>query len=242
MVTPAVVAHRGASGCRPEHTLEAYRTAIRAGADDIEVDLVVTRDGVLVARHDNELSATTDVATRPDLADRRTARVVDGRRLTGWFVEDLTFAELATVAATERFPTMRPGNRTFEGHEGVVSFTAILAMVQAESTRRGRQVGVMAELKHAAHFDRRGLPLDQLLLADLARHGLDHARSRVTVMSFETTVLRRLAARTTVPLIQLVDLPDRRPADLVAAGDDRTYRDLTWWPRRGSSSTRAWTV
>jgi glycerophosphoryl diester phosphodiesterase len=226
VVTPAVVAHRGASGYRPEHTLGAYRLAIRMGVDDIEVDLVSTRDGVLVARHEGELSATTDVADHPELADRRTTRWVDGVEREGWFTEDLTVAELKRLAARERHPELRPGSAAHDRTEGVATFNEVLAMVHAESVRAGRTVGVMAELKHAAHHDTLGLPLDRPLLADLRRYGLDHPRSRVTVMSFEPTVLRRLARQTTLPLVQLLDRPDRTPPDLRAAGDRTTYGDL----------------
>jgi glycerophosphoryl diester phosphodiesterase len=226
VVTPAVVAHRGASGHRPEHTLEAYRTAIRMGVDDIEIDLVITRDGVLVARHENELSHTTDVASRPDLAHLRTTRVVEGELVSGWFVEDLTVAELKTLATRERMPTTRPRNAAYSGAEGVPTFNEVLAMVGAEGVRRGRTVGVMVEIKHATHFERLGLPVEDPLLADLARHGLDQPWARVTLMSFETTVLRRLADRTRLPVVQLIGGPTRRPADLETAGDTRTYADL----------------
>lgn len=226
VVTPAVVAHRGASGHRPEHTLDAYRTAIRMGVDDIELDLVATRDGVLVARHDVELSATTDVARRPELAHLRTTRTIDGVVQHGWFVQDLTLAELKTLTARERMPATRPDSARHDGREGVATFNEVLAMVGAESARRGRTVGVMVELKHATHHDRIGLPLDEPLLRDLARHGLDHAWARVTLMAFETGILRRLAGRTRLPVVQLLDRPDRRPADLEAAGDLRTYGDL----------------
>lgn len=226
VVTPAVVGHRGASGRRPEHTLEAYRLAIAMGADDIELDLVVTRDGVLVARHESEISGTTDVASHLEFADRRATKRVDGEELTGWFVEDFTLAELKTLAARERLPGLRPDSAAFDGRFGIPTFNEVLAMVQAETIRHGRAVGVMAELKHAAHFDAIGLPLDVPLLADLRRHGLDHARSRVTVMSFEPTILRRLAGRTNLPLIQLLEKSHRRPADLAARGDRTTYADL----------------
>ena len=203
--TPAVVAHRGASGHRPEHTLDAYRTAIRMGVDDIELDLVATRDGVLVARHDLELSATTDVADRPGLAHLRRTLVVDGAEEHGWFVQDLTLAELKTLAARERMPGSRPGNAAYDGAEGVPTLTEVLAMVGAESVRRGRPVGVALELKHAAHHDAAGLPLDVPLLRELARQGLDHPWARVTLMSFEAPVLRRLAERTRLPVVQLLD-------------------------------------
>lgn len=226
VVTPAVVAHRGASGHRPEHTLDAYRTAIRMGVDDIEVDLVSTRDGVLVARHDAELSLTTDVASRAGFAHLRTTHTIDGVARCGWFAQDFTVAELKTLAAREPMPGTRPANVRHEGAEGVPTLTEVLAMVGAESARRGSTVGVMLELKHAAHHDAIGLRPDDQLLRDLARHDLDHAWSRVTLMSFETTILRRLAGRTGLPIIQLVDRASRRPADLVAAGEPWSYGDL----------------
>lgn len=223
---PAVVAHRGASGHRPEHTLDSYRTAIRMGVDDIELDLVITRDGVLVARHESEISGTTDVADRPEFAHRRTTRTIDGERLHGWFVEDFTLAELKTLATREPMPGIRPANTAYDGAEGIPTLNEVLAMVGAESVRCGRQVGVMVELKHTTYFDSLGLPLDEPLLADLARHGLDHPWARVSLMAFESTILRRLASRTRLPLIQLLDAGTGRPADLVAAGDRRTYADL----------------
>ena len=226
VLTPAVVAHRGASGHRPEHTLDAYRTAIRMGVDDIELDLVATRDGVLVARHDLELSTTTDVARRAEFAHLRRTLVVDGVAQRGWFVQDFTLPELKTLATRERMPGTRPANTAYDGAEGVPTLTEVLAMVGAESARRGRPVGVLLELKHATHHDAIGLPLDVPLMRELARQGLDHPWARVGLMSFETTILRRLAGRTRLPLIQLVETPHRRPADLVAAGDARTFGDL----------------
>lgn len=226
VVTPGVTAHRGASGYRPEHTLDAYRTAIRAGVDDIELDLVCTADGVLVARHENELSLTTDVADRPALAHRRTRRSVDGTDQEGWFAEDLTVAEIKTLTARERFPDLRPSSAAHDGREGVPTLTEVLAMADAESVRRGRAVGIMLELKHVEHVRRRGLDFEGALLATLRRHDLDHPRARVTVMSFETGVLRRLAARTRVQVVQLLDRLDERPPDVVLAGGSVTYGDL----------------
>jgi glycerophosphoryl diester phosphodiesterase len=225
-VTPAVVAHRGASGYRPEHTIEAYRLAIRMGADDIELDLVSTRDGVLVARHESELGITSDVADHPEFAERRTTRTIDGAERTGWFVEDFTLAELKRLTARERHPAMRPESASYDGTEGIPTFNEVLAMVRAESVRAGRVVGVMAELKHASYFAGLGLPLDVPLLADLRRHDLDHPRSRVTLMSFETGILRRLASQTRVQVIQLLGPRRKRPVDLAAEGDARTYADL----------------
>jgi glycerophosphoryl diester phosphodiesterase len=222
-VTPAVVAHRGASGYRPEHTLDAYRTAIRMGADAIELDLVPTADGVLLARHENELGLTTDVAARPELAHRRTIKVVDGETVTGWFSEDLTLAEVRTLTTRERRPGLRPGNTLHDGREGVPTLDEVLALVATESVRRGRAVGVLLELKSTAYFDGVGLPVDEPLLAALRRHGLDHARSGVTLMSFDAVVLRRLAPRTRVPLVQLLDVGD--PVDAAALDAIEGYAD-----------------
>ena len=215
-----MVAHRGASGHRPEHTLEAYRTAIRMGVDDIELDLVSTRDGVLVARHDLELSTTTDVAERAEFAHLRRTLSVDGVAQRGWFVQDFTLPELKTLAARERMPATRPGNTAYDGAEGVPTLIEVLAMVGAESARRGRTVGVMLELKHATHHDRIGLPLDQPLLRDLARHGLDHPWARVSLLSFETTVLRRLAGRTRLPIVQLIEVGEEVTPDVLDGIDE----------------------
>lgn len=225
VVTPAVVAHRGASGYLPEHTLEAHRLGIRIGADDIELDLVSSADGVLVVRHDVELSATTDVAARPEFADRRTLRLIDGREQEGWFVDDFTFAELATLTARERFASLRAQSAAHDGRYGIASLDDVLAMVHAESVRGGRSVGVMLELKHPSYFAARGLSLVDPLLAELRRHGLDHPRSRVTVMAFETTVLREMARASRVAIIQLL-AAEGAPVDLGMSGDPTTYAEL----------------
>lgn len=227
MVTPAVVAHRGASGYRPEHTLDAYRMAIRMGADDIELDLVISADGVLVVRHESELSETTDVARLLEFASRRRTRLVDGRRRTGWFADDFTIAELKHLTATERWPSLRPASAAYDGRCGVPTFNEVLAMVRAESVREGRTIGVMAELKHAHHYASLGLSMEEAMLADLRRHDLDHARSRVSVMSLEVEVLRRLATQTQIPVVQLLGPADHHPVDLRASGDRRTFGDLT---------------
>ena len=217
VVTPAVAAHRGASGHRPEHTLEAFRLAVAMGADDVELDLVTTRDGVLVVRHDAELSHTTDVARHPGLAGRRTTKVIGGRPITGWFVEDLDLAELRTLRTRERMPRARPGSAAHDGRHPVATFEEVLALVRRESEARGRSVGVLAELKHAAYFEAAGLPLDDLVVDSLRRLGLDHDRSRVSVMAFESVVLRRLAGRVRVPLVQLVHRRDQVTRERLAA-------------------------
>ena len=216
---PAVIAHRGDSGHRPEHTLAAYRAAVVSGADGIEVDLVSTADGVLVARHENELSRSTDVATRPEFAHRRTTRMVDGVPVTGWFCDDFTFAEVKMLGAVETMPGVRSHNTVHDGAEGVPALTEVLAMVGAETVRRGRPVQVLLEMKHPTYLVSRGLDPVGPLLADLKRHCLDHPLSGVSVMAFETGVLRRLAALTRLPLVQLVDRGGVRPYDLAVAGD-----------------------
>ncbi|WP_122818541.1 glycerophosphodiester phosphodiesterase family protein [Nocardioides pantholopis] len=207
VVTPAVVAHRGASGYRREHTLDAYRTAVAMGADAVELDLVPTADGVLVVRHESELSRSTDVAEHAALAPLRTTKVIGGRPVTGWFTEDLTLDQVRTLTARERLPGLR-APRPDRSAAGVPTFAEVLAVLGEESARHRRAVGVLVELKDPAYFAGLGLPLEDPLLADLARHGLDRPRSGVTLMSFDPGVLRRLAARTTLPLVRLLDVGD----------------------------------
>ncbi len=203
-----VIAHRGASGYRPEHTLASYRLAIALGADYVEPDLVPTRDGVLVARHENEIGRTTDVAHRPDLADRRTTKVVDGRVVTGWFTEDLTLAELKTLRAVEPRPQDRPRNVRYDGRYDVPTFDEVLTLVEEESARLGRRIGVYPETKHPSYFAGLGLALEEPLLAALAGRDLP-----VFIQSFEAGSLRRLRPRTDLPLVQLVS--GRGRVDLV---------------------------
>ena len=220
-----VIAHRGACGYRPEHTLASYRLAIRMGADYIEPDLVPTRDGVLVARHENEISGTTDVADHPEFAGRRTTRTIDGKRVTGWFTEDFTLAELRTLRAKERLPQQRQRNTLYDGRWPVPTFDEILDLAAEESARRGELVGVYPETKHPSYFESVGLALEEPLADALRRHGLDRPNAQVFVQSFETANLRRLDAMVRVPLVQLV-AASGAPHDLVAAGDTRTYADL----------------
>ena len=194
VVTPAIVGHRGASGHRPEHTLEAYRTAIRMGVDDIEIDLVSTRDGVLVARHESELSGTTDVTEHLEFASRRDTRTIDGHRVTRLVHRGLHAGRAQDPHGPRAAARDPPGQHGLQRAEGIATLTEILAMVHAESMRRGRSVGVMVELKHAAYFDSIGLPLDEPLLAALRRHDLDQPWARISLMSFETGILRRARA------------------------------------------------
>jgi glycerophosphoryl diester phosphodiesterase len=222
---PIVIAHRGASGYRPEHTLESYRLAIAMGADFVEPDLVSTRDGVLVCRHENEIGGTTDVATRPEFAARRTAKSIDGVTAEGWFTEDFTLAELKTLRARERLPQLRPGNTEFDGRFHIPTLDEVIDLVQRESAARGRTIGIYPETKHPSWFASLGVALEEPLLAALERAGWTDADAPVFIQSFETENLRMLRPRTGVPLIQLMEAGGR-PFDFTHRGDPRTYADL----------------
>ncbi len=203
---PVVIGHRGASGHRPEHTLPAYELAIRMGADFVEPDLVATADGALVARHEPEISGTTDVAEHPEFAGRR--RVKDGRE--GWFAEDFTLAELATLRARERMPDVRPGNVAYDGQDPIASLPEILALAARLGAELERPVGVYCELKHPQRSAALGLPLDDPLVAALDEAGWNVPGAPVVVESFEAGPLRALRERLRVPVSQLVEdaVPD----------------------------------
>ncbi len=216
---PLVIGHRGASGYRPEHTLASYRLAIDMGADFIEPDLVSTKDGILVARHENEISTTTDVAAHPEFADRRATKTVDGVVLTGWFTEDFTLAELRTLRARERIPALRPDNTAFDGLYQVPTLQEVIDLA------KGAGVGIYPETKHPTYFDSIGLSLEEPLVATLHANGYRGPRAPVFIQSFETANLKELNRKTGVPLAQLLDATGR-PYDFVVAGDPRTYADL----------------
>jgi glycerophosphoryl diester phosphodiesterase len=202
-----VIAHRGASGERPEHTIESYRLAIEEGADYIEPDLVMTRDGVLIARHENEIGGTTDVAQHPEFAARRRTQTIDGETMTGWFTEDFTLAEIKTLRARERLPELRPQNCAFDGQYTVPTFDDIMQLAVDSNRRRGAapQIGVYPETKHPAHFAGIGLPLEQPVLDTLHRHGYDAPGSPVFIQSFDPRNLRELRGMTRLPLVQLLE-------------------------------------
>jgi len=220
-----VIGHRGAPGYRPEHTLASYRLAIALGADAVEPDVVMTRDGVAVLRHETELSDTTDVAAHPELADRHTVRTVGGREVSGWFCEDLTLAELKSLRAVERLPERRPRNARWDRSAEVATLDELLLLVAEESRRWDREVGLNVELKCSSYLASIGLPLEDAVLASLRDHGLDRRDSGVVLQSFETHNLRWLRDRTDLPLVQLVEASGA-PADLVEVGDPTTYDDL----------------
>ena len=206
---PIVIAHRGASGHRPEHTLEAYRLAVQMGADYIEPDLVSTKDGVLVARHENEIGGTTDVASR--FPTRRTRKVVDGDTITGWFIEDFTLAELRTLRAKERLAFR---SHAYDGQYAVPTFEEVLALADSLGRARGRVVGVYPETKHPTYFRAIGRPLEPALLRTLSAHGRNRRDGAVFIQSFEEGNLRALRRETRVPLVYLLSGATLTPARL----------------------------
>jgi glycerophosphoryl diester phosphodiesterase len=221
-----IVGHRGAAGHRPEHTQGSYELAVAMGADWIEPDLVPTKDHVLVARHENEISGTTDVSLRPEFASRKTTKVIDGRNVTGWFTEDFTLAELKTLRAVERLPAIRQRNTVYNGYYQVLTFQEVLDLAKRLSRQYGRQVGVFPETKHPTYFRKTvGLPLEEPLIETVKRNGLDRPNSPVVVQSFEPSSLKRVAKDLRVPLWQALGTSGQ-PYDLTAAGDPTTYADM----------------
>lgn len=216
-----IIAHRGASGERPEHTLAAYERAIDAGADFIEPDLVVTKDLVLVARHENELSDTTDVASRQEFASRNKTAEIDGQLVTGWFAEDFTLEELRTLRARERLPGLRPANARYDGLYQVPTFAEIVSLVRAKSAESGRTVGLYPELKHPTYLLQQGIDSVDLLVAALKKDGLDGTSIPIFIQSFDVAPLQRLDKLTDLRLVQLV-APEGGPAD----EEGMTYADM----------------
>jgi glycerophosphoryl diester phosphodiesterase len=192
---PLVIGHRGAPGYRPEHTSASYELAFALGADAVEPDLVATRDGVLVLRHENEIGGTTDVARRPEFAGRRTTREVDGHALTGWFTEDFTWAELSTLRATERLHGLRPLSASFDGRYPIIRLRDLFELIDRVAGEQQRMLRMVAEFKHATHFAELGLPLDELFAAELEAAGWGPGGERLIMESFEPTLLDRLHAR-----------------------------------------------
>ncbi len=209
---PLVIGHRGASGYRPEHTLASYTLAARMGADYIEPDLVPTKDGVLVARHEPEIGGTTNVADHPEFAARRTTKIIDGISFTGWFTEDFTLRELKTLRAKERLPDVRPQNTRYDGKFEVPTFQEVLNLRARLSRKLHRPIGVYPETKHPTYFRSLGLPLEPGLVRALTRNGLNRRGAPVFVQSFEQDNLRAMDPWLKVPLVQLLDAPTLHPA------------------------------
>jgi glycerophosphoryl diester phosphodiesterase len=203
---PLVIAHRGASGERPEHTRSAYRLAVEQGADFIEPDLVITRDGHLVARHENEIGGTTDVAARAEFAARKATKVIDGQSVEGWFTEDFTLAELKTLRCRERLPQLRPGNTAFDGQDVIPTFDEVCAIA------RDMGVGVYPEMKHPRYFASISLPFEQRMADALKANRFDSADAKVFVQCFEVAPLKTLRPLTKAKLVQLID-SEGAPAD-----------------------------
>ena len=220
-----VIGHRGASAYRPEHTLAAYALAIEQGADVIEPDLVATKDGVLVARHENEISGTTDVADHPEFATRRKTVSIDGVNTTGWFTEDFTLAELKTLRAKERIPANRPANTAFDGRFEIPTLDEIIALAQAQTILTGRTIAIYPETKHPSHFQAIGLPLEKRMVDALHAAGYRGKKAPVFIQSFEVANLKAMRAMTDLPIVQLIS-GGGRPDDFRRAGDARTYADL----------------
>lgn len=233
---PLVIGHRGASGYLPEHTLASYRKAIEMGADFIEPDLVVTKDGELVARHEPNITATTDVSTRPEFASRKKTRKVDGVAETGWFVTDFTLAELRTLRAKQANPVR---DQSFNTQFQIPTFREILDLARTESVRVGRTIGVYPETKHPTYHVEAGLPIEPRLLKILAEYGYTRKDSPVIIQSFEVSNLKQLRKLTDVRLVQLIDgdgvdakgnvtlvAPFDKPYDFAVNKDPRTFPDL----------------
>jgi len=220
---PLIIAHRGASGERPEHTLAAYELAIDLGADYIEPDLVVTKDLVLVTRHENELSGTTDVASREEFEDRRRTKTIDDRQVAGWFAEDFTLAELRTLRARERVGNIRPDNAAYNGLYQVPTFAEVIQLVRAKEDETGRTIGLYPELKHpTVLLEQEGIDMVDLLIRDLRQAGLDGADAEVFVQVFEVGPLQRLNQRIDTRLVLLIapeggpyDEPDMRWSEMI---------------------------
>ncbi len=220
-----VIGHRGASGYRPEHTLASYRLAIRQCADFIEPDLVSTSDGVLVARHENEISGTTNVADHPEFASRFVTKTIDGVTVSGWFTEDFTLKELKTLRAKERLPTVRPANTAFDGDFKIPTLQEVIDLARSSRTCDGKAVGIYPETKHPSYFDAIGLSMEEELVRVLHANRYRGPRAPVFIQSFEVSNLQELATMTKLRLVQLINCGGK-PADFAAAGDPRTYADL----------------
>ena len=220
-----VIAHRGASGYRPEHTIAAYKLAIKQCADYIEPDLVTTRDGVLVDRHEPEISTTTDVAAHPEFAGRKTTKMLDGNPLTGWFTEDFTLAELRTLRAVERLPQLRPQNVAYNGRYQVPTFQEVLKLAAKSRTCDGKRLGVIPEIKHSTFFQQQGFDLEPKVVRLLHKYGFDSKRDPAVIQSFEISNLVRLNKLTKVRLVQLIDCQGG-PYDQRVLGRTTTYADM----------------
>ncbi|MFD0313807.1 glycerophosphodiester phosphodiesterase [Streptomyces flavalbus] len=224
---PTIIGHRGASGYRPEHTFGAYDLALDMGADIVEAgDLVITRDGHLVCRHEPEIGGTTDVADHPEFADRKKTTTLDGTPVTGWFAEDFTLAELKTLRAVERVPANRPHNTLYDGRWEIPTFEEVLRWQDEQTRKRGKQVWIYPELKHPTYFRKQGLALEERVAKLLRKYRKDRFDAPVILQSFEPTSVQRMNKLVDTPLVVLLSGASSRPYDFVENGDPRTVADL----------------
>lgn len=223
---PTVIGHRGTSGYRPEHTLGSYQLALDMGAHIVEQDLVPTRDGHLVCRHENDITATTDIADHPEFASRKATKKVDGVSLTGWFTEDFTLAELKTLRAKERIPGTRQKNTLYDGRWEIPTFEEVLRWADREGRRRGKPVWLYVETKHPTYFRGLGLGLEEPLAKLLRRYSRHRQQSPLILQSFEPSSIQRLARLVATPRVVLLSGAAERPWDFVTSGDPRTVADL----------------
>jgi len=231
IATVQVIGHRGAPALRPEHTLASYQKAIDDGADIIEPDLVSTKDGVLVARHENEISGTTNVADVAAFAGRKTTKTIDGQSVTGWFTEDFTLGELKTLRARERIPSIRPDNVAYNDQFDIPTLDEILALARDQSAKLGRNIGIYPETKHPTYFQSIGLPLEDRLIDGLRRDAFTASRTTVYIQSFEVANLKAIrnkigSSQPNWKLVQLMGTSTRQPYDFVVAKDSRTFGDM----------------
>jgi glycerophosphoryl diester phosphodiesterase len=221
---PIIIAHRGASGYRPEHTIASYQIAIEMGTDFIEPDLVFTKDGHLICRHENNISDTTNVADKPEFATRKTTKIIDGETINGWFSEDFTLAEIKTLRCKERLPQLRPQNTKYDGKFEIPTFEEVLELRQKASQEMGREIGVYPETKHPSYFASQNLDFDLPLLSLLSKYEMNSKEAPVFIQSFETINLKRLAQKTKVKLIQLMSV-EGGPWDS-QSGVTKTYQQM----------------
>ena len=232
----AVAGHRGASAFRPEHTLASYQRAIDDGADIVEPDLVITKDGILIARHENDISGTSNVADKPEFASRKVTKQIDGIPITGWFTEDFTLAEIKTLRAKERIPANRPVNATFDSQFEIPTLQELIDLVKQQANAKGRVIGIYPETKHPTYFKSIGLPLERRLIDQLSAAGYRGKGAAVYIQSFEPASLKEIRGITDMRIVQLIYNPLNTPApngtprnapyDFLAAGSKRTYADM----------------
>lgn len=221
-----VIGHRGAPALMPEHTIASYAKAIELGADVIEPDVVISKDGILIARHENDISRTTDIASKPEFVARKTIKIIDGASVSGWFTEDFTLKELKTLRAVERIPANRPDNQRFNGQFEIPTLQEIIDLAKTRTKSSGRTIAIYPETKHPSYFTSISLPLEKRLIDVLAANGYTSKDAPVFIQSFEMASLKELRAMTPVRLVQLIGHPNTQPEDLRLSGDMRTYADL----------------